>query len=162
LSQRGHCVNGALPASGREYAGHTDFDEVIERLIEVARHIESTMAGDFERTRQFNQLPHPLFVHGAVNVQNAEDHTGGAELFGNENIALHDAEFIRGVTEITASRTNHYLQANFCFLTYRCDHAGTGRSAAFGQTGTKFNPVCSTTFSCDGGFHRIKANLQQN
>ena len=94
------------------------------------------MTGDFEGTRHINQLPHPVLIHRAIDIQDAEHHAVCAELFCDEDIALHDAEFIRAVAEISAARTDHYMQSDCNLLAHGGNHARAGRGAAFRKAGT--------------------------
>jgi len=81
-------------------------------------------------------LPHPILVHLAISIQNAKNNAIGAELFSNQDVALHDAELVRAIAEVSAARTDHHLQPNHYFLAHCGDHARAGRGAAFRKAGT--------------------------
>src|SRR5450755_40166 len=162
LSKRGHGIHGAFLSSRGEYSRRADFNQIIERMVEVTGHIKGPMAGYFERTRHFDQLPHPYFVDCAVDVQYAKDYPAGAELPGDQDVSLHDAEFVRGVAEVATARTKHDVQSYLYFLTHRSDHARAGRGATFRQTGAKLHAVCSAMLRSYGGFHGVQTYFQQN
>src|SRR6476661_8085645 len=103
------------------------------------------MTGDFEGMRHINQLPHPVLIHRAIDIQDAEHNPVCPELFCDEDIALHDAELVGAVAEIAAARTDHYLKANSNLLAHPGNHAGAGSGAAFRKAGTQFNPVSAAT-----------------
>src|SRR5690242_4521040 len=126
IGKHRHGIDGGTAAAGGENAVHADFHQILERLREITGHIEGAMAGDLERVRHFQQFSHAHLVDGAVKVENAEDHAACAELFGNQDVALHDGEFVRVVAEISAARTDHHLQPNFDALAYRGNHACAG------------------------------------
>src|SRR6476469_3789742 len=138
-----HGIHRAFFAAGSENAVCANLYQVFQRLLQVARHIKCPMARDFEGTRNVNQLPHSLVVQGAVSIQNAEYYSSGPKLFGNQDVALHDAELICAVTEVSAAWANHYLQADANLFAHCGDHTGTGRGAAFGKARAKFNAVCA-------------------
>ncbi len=108
------------------------------------------------------QLPHPVLIHLAIHIQNAEDDTVCAELFCDEDVTLHDAEFVGAVMEISAARTDHYLYADRNFFAHRGNHACAGRGAAFRKSGAEFNPVRTASLGGHGGLHRVKTYLQQD
>src|SRR5262249_37093015 len=84
----------------------------------------------------------------------------GAELLGNEDIALHDAELVGGVAEVAAARTDHHLQSDLDLLAHRSNHARAGRGAAFGQAGAELDAVGAPALRVHGGLHRIQADFK--
>ena len=83
-----------------------------------------------------NQLPHSVLIHRAIHIQQAKHNSVCAELFCDEDIALHDAEFIRAIAKITAAWTNHYMNADLNFFAHGGNHPCAGCGAAFRKAGT--------------------------
>src|SRR5690348_4203441 len=102
------------------------------------------MTGDFKGTRHVNQLPHSVLIYRTIDIQDAKHNTVCAELFCNQDIALHDAEFIRAVAEITAARTDHYVESDLNLFAHGGNHPRAGRGAAFRKSGTQFNPISTS------------------
>src|SRR3954447_3477363 len=99
------------------------------------------MACDFKRMRHINQLPHSVLIHRAIDIQDAEHNAICSKLFCDQDIALHNTEFIGAVAEISATRPDHYMQANCNLLAHRGNHSCTGCGAAFRKASTEFNAV---------------------
>src|SRR6478736_8849503 len=99
------------------------------------------MTGDLEGMRHVNQLPHSFLIHRAIDIQDAKHNAVCAELFCDQNIALHDAEFIRAVAEISTARSDHYMESDFNLFAHGGNHPRAGRGAAFRKAGTQLYPV---------------------
>src|ERR1041385_2821696 len=103
------------------------------------------MARDFKRTGHSNQLAHSVLIHFAIQIEDSEHYAVSAKLFCDQDIALHDTEFIRAIAEIAAARPDHYLQADSNLLAHSGNHACAWRGTAFRKAGTQFNAVSAAT-----------------
>src|SRR5690242_16080612 len=139
LLERRHGVNRRFLAARGEHAIHADLGQVIERLGKIFRHIEGAMTSDLQRTSQFHELLHARLVNVTFEVEHAENHAAGAKLLSDEDIALHDAEFISRIAEVAAAWTDHHLQTDLDLFAHCSDHAGAGRGASFRQSGAEFH-----------------------
>src|SRR6478609_432156 len=99
------------------------------------------MTGDFKGMRHVNQLPHSVLIHRAIDIQDAKHNAICAELLCDEDIALHDAELVGTVAEISATRTDHYMESNLNLLAHGGNHPRAGRGAAFRKAGTQLYPI---------------------
>src|SRR5580765_3277416 len=116
----------------------------------------------FERARHFDELPHPVLVYAAINMQNAKHPSACAELPGDEDVTLHDVELISAVAEVSSARANHDLQTDCDFLAHGGNHAGAGCGAAFRESGAELNSVRAAALGGRRGFNRVKTYFQQN
>jgi len=81
-------------------------------------------------------LPHPILVHLAISIQNAKNNAIGAELFSNQDVALHDAELVLGYSRSLRRADGSLLATQSLFFAHCGDHARAGRGAASGKAGT--------------------------
>jgi hypothetical protein len=80
-----------------------------------------------------------------MGIQNAEYNAICTELFCDQDVTLHDADFLRAIAEVSAARPDHYMQADLNLLAHGGNHACAGRDTAFIKACTQFNTVSATT-----------------
>lgn len=152
---------GAGFSAGGEDAIRAGFDYLVESRGEIHGHVECAVERDGDWTREINEFARAVHVDGSVGVEYSEDEAIGAKLFGHEDVALHQFEFVRGVAKVAGARANHHVQADVDCLAYRGDHSGAWGGSSCGQVRAQLDARCTAALGGDGGLDRVKRDFQR-
>lgn len=156
---------GAGFSAGGEDAIRAGIDYLVNghcgRRGQIRGHIECAVERDGHWPREINEFARSVHVDGSIGAEYSKDEAVGAELFGHEDVALHQFEFVRGVAKVAGARANHHLQVDSYCLSHRSDHSGAWGGATCGEVRAQLDARCAAALGGDGGLDRIKRDFQR-
>lgn len=168
LDQSLNRVQGLL-RSGFSAGGEDAISAGIDYLVnghcgrrgQIRGHIECAVERDGDWPREINEFARAVYVDGSVGAEYSKDEAIGAELFGHENVAFHQFEFVRATAKVASARADHHVQADVDCLAYRGDHSGAWGGSSCRQVGAQLDARCATALGGDGGLDRVKRDFQR-
>src|SRR5580658_7775292 len=97
-----------------------------------------------------------------MHVENAVDHAVCSQLFGQCDVAAHDFELFRVVTEIAATRADHHVESDRDCGPRHFNESCARRDSAFDQAAAELQARCPPALPCDCRGDGIYADLKEN
>src|ERR1039457_550155 len=120
-------------AAGSQQATGAAVNHALEGAIHIPAHVKRAVKSYLERTRQLNEIPGSGSVHCIVGRKNSQYHSIGTPRLGILNVLSHDIEFVIGVHEIPAARTDNDKQVDAYGSANGANQAGAWSDAAFAE-----------------------------
>ena len=120
------------------------------------------MEGDGKRARQFDELSGALHIHVARRIENAENHTVGACILGDLDIAAKDIEFFFRVAEVTGARTNDRMNSDRQPGADSLQQSNAGSNAAFEQVAAQLDTLCAAALRGHRRGNRVDADFDEH
>lgn len=137
-------------------------DDVGECGWEDGGYVEGAMKRDRHGAGQLDKLSGTDKVDAAGRSQEAEDNAVGAELFGEQDVALHDLEFVRGVAEISSPWAHQHVKRESDPL---ADHGNQPRArgdASIVERAAELDAVCPAALGGHRGGDGIDSDFEQD